>query len=129
MVDFKKAIDKPLSQKTEPLAPAPVPLPPGCHESMQIGDEPIHEVEIGDSFTGRVVDLKSVQTASMKKANNLVTFQDDAFGRIKFWSSGHLNQFFLSHPDIGDYKITIQRIEDQEYAKGEGKTWRVFLHT
>lgn len=130
MVDFKKQVkpDKPLSQKTEPRQPSAIPLPPGCDEGMVIGNEPIAEIAIGEAVTGRIVEIKPVQTPTMKKPNNLITFHDEAYGRVKFWSSGALNQVLEHTLGILDMRVTIQRIEDETFKKGEGRNWRVFLH-
>lgn len=132
MVDFnklstKKPVDKPLSSKTEPTG-SKIPLPPGCKEDMQMGNEPIADIQIGEALTGHIIDIKPVKTPTMKNANNLITFNDEAYGTVKFWSSGALNQIIENRSDIKDLKITVQRIEDEQFKKGEGKNWRIFIH-
>lgn len=130
MVDFKKALtqDKPLSKQTEPKAGSKVPLPPGCTDDMVLGNEPIADFAIGEAVTGTIIEVKSIQTADMRKPNNLITFNDEAYGRVKFWSSGALNQLLSGGADVIGRKITIQRIEDEDFKKGHGKNWRIFLH-
>lgn len=131
MVDFRKHLskDNPLSQQTEPAPkpePSKVPLPSGCDESMQMGNEPVSSFGIGDAVTGTIIDIRSIKTSSMKKANNLITFNDDELGRVKFWSSGALNT--LLSPSLVGERITIQRIEDHQFNKGVGQNWRIFIH-
>jgi hypothetical protein len=120
--------DKPLSQKTEPKQASKVPLPPGCEEGMQLGNEPIADFGIGEAVTGTILEIKSVQTADMKKPNNLITFNDEAYGRVKFWSSGALNNLLSTASDVVGKRITIQRIEDEDFKKGHGRNWRIFIH-
>lgn len=128
---LKNQADKPLSQKTapaEPVPPSKIPLPAGCKEEQIMGNEPISSFEIGDAITGTIIDIKPVQTPAMKKPNNLITFNDDVLGRVKFWSSGALNQLLSSNPTMKDQRVTIQRIEDHAFQKGTGQNWRIFIH-
>lgn len=132
MVDFNKARkDKPFSSHTAPAEstqPSKIAYPSGCDESMAIGNEPIAEIGIGEALTGHILAIKAVQTATMKNPNNLITFYDKAYGTFKFWSSGALNQLLNNTPDIESLCITIQRIEDGHFKKGDGKNWRIFVH-
>jgi hypothetical protein len=130
MVDFNKHLkqDKPLSQKTEPHPVSAVPLPPGCTEDTILGNEHIANIGIGEALTGIIIEVKKVQTALMVSPNNLITFHDEAYGRVKFWSSGALNNLLLNAPNIIGQRITIQRIEDEDFKKGRGRNWRIFVH-
>jgi len=121
MVDFNKA--KATHKKPEKAA-SNIPLPAGCKEQMLIGNEPIANLAIGESVTGTILEIKSVQTETMEKPNNLITFSDETYGRVKFWSSGALNN--LLDEDLIGPRLTIQRIEDEHFAKGDGKNWRIF---
>jgi hypothetical protein len=120
--------DKLLSQQTEPRKESTVPLPPGCKEDMALGNEPIADFGIGEAVTGTILEIKSIQTAGMVKPNNLITFNDEAYGRVKFWSSGALNSLLSNAIDVIGKKITIQRIEDEDFKKGRGRNWRIFIH-
>jgi len=124
---LKTKEDKPLSSKTEPKLPSKIALPAGCKEDMVLGNEPIGDFAIGEALTGSILEVKSIQTPDMKKPNNLITFHDEAIGRVKFWSSGALNQLLIGQDLVGK-KITVQRIEDEDFKKGHGRNWRIFLH-
>lgn len=124
-------LDKPRSSQTEPKQPSQIPFPPGCAEGNQLGNEPIADIGIGEAVTGTLLEVKSVQTADMKQPNNLITFNDEAYGRVKFWSSGALNNLLSTasgQADMMGKRITIQRIEDEDFKKGHGKNWRIFIH-